>query len=312
MIALAAVFPARGVFGEALSWIGTIGIAGLFFSHGAALSPQAVRRGAGHWRLQLAILAMTFAVFPLVVTPISWLAPSVLPAALATGFLYLGALPSAVTSSIAFTAIARGNVPAAICAAAASNVFGMMATPFVFMLLAQSTGGAGLDVTHALIHIVLQLLAPFALGQALRPWLGAFMARHERAAARYDRAIILLIVYTAFSEFVASGYWRDTPLFALLAALLLCAMLLALMISLAVVFARSLGFSRGDEAALVFCGSKKSLASGLPMANVLFAGQPGLGLIILPIMIYNQTQIIVGAFISRRYERRAVAAAEAS
>ena len=310
VIVVAVVAPIDGTPAAVVQWINEIAIAGLFFSHGAALSPESVRRGAGQWRLQVAILAMTFIVFPCVVLPVSWLAPVLLPAALGTGFLYLGALPSAVTSSIAFTAIARGNVPAAICGAAASNVFGMMATPFVFMLLAQSGGHAGLDVGHALIQIVIQLLLPFALGQALRPWLAGFMDRHEKAAARYDRGVILLIVYTAFSQFVASGYWRDTPAWALVAAVVICSVLLAVMISLAVGIARALRFSRADEAALLFCGSKKSLASGLPMANVLFAHQPGLGLIILPIMIYNQTQIIVGALIARRYERKAVAEAE--
>ena len=306
VIVVAAVAPVHGTTAAVLGWINEVAIAGLFFSHGAALSPDSVRAGAGHWRLQLAILGMTFGIFPLVVLPISWAAPLLLPSALGLGFLYLGALPSAVTSSIAFTAIARGNVPAAICGAAASNVFGMMATPFVFMLLAQSSGSAGLDVGHALVQIVIQLLLPFALGQALRPWLAGFMDRHSTAAARYDRGVILLIVYTAFSQFVASGYWRETPLGALAAALVLCGLLLAFMMGLAVVLARVLGFARADEAALLFCGSKKSLASGLPMANVLFAHQPGLGLIILPIMIYNQTQIIVGALVARRYERQAM------
>ena len=81
------------------------------------------------------------------------------------------------------------------------------------------------------------------------------------------------------------------------------ALLLAVMIGLAIGVARAAGLSRADEAAAVFCGSKKSLASGLPMANVLFAGQAGLGMIILPIMIYNQIQIVVGAVIARRYAR---------
>lgn len=304
IIVVAAVLPAAGIWATALDWAGQIGVAGLFFLHGAALSRESIAAGATHWRLHLLILAMTFIIFPLIVVPVSWLAPLVIPTALATGFLYLGALPSAVTSSIAFTSVARGNVAAAICAAAASNVFGMMATPFVFMLLSQSTGGQGLDVSHALVQIVIQLLLPFAVGQAFRPWLGAWLDRHAAAAARYDKGVILLIVYTAFSQFVASGYWRNMPATGLLLALALCVVLLAAMMGLAVGLSRAFGFSRPDEAAILFCGTKKSLASGLPMANVLFAGQPGLGFIILPIMIYNQTQIIVGAIVARVYEAR--------
>lgn len=304
-IIVAAIAPVAGSAAALLETAGQLAVAGLFFLHGAALSRDAVRDGATHWRLHLLILALTFGVFPLLVLPISGLAPTVIPVALATGFLYLGALPSAVTSSIAFTAMARGNVPAAICSAAASNVLGMMATPFVFMLLAQTSGAQGLAIGHALQEIVLQLLLPFAIGQLLRPWLGGWLDRHARWSARYDQGVILLIVYTAFSQFVASGYWQQLPLSAVVIALALCALLLAAMIGIAIVVARSAGLNRADESAAVFCGSKKSLASGLPMANVLFAGQPGLGMIILPIMIYNQIQIIVGAVIARRYAQRA-------
>lgn len=302
-IVAAAVIPATGLFAHSLDIAGQLAVAGLFFLHGAALSRDAVRDGAAHWRLHLLILVLTFGLFPLLVLPISALAPTIMPVALATGFLYLGALPSAVTSSIAFTAMARGNVPAAVCSAAASNVFGMMATPFVFMLLAQTGGAQGLAVGHALQEIVFQLLLPFVAGQLLRPWLGAWLDRHRALAAHYDQGVILLIVYAAFSQFVASGYWQQLPLSAVVVALILCVVLLAAMIGAAIAAARSAGFGLADESAVVFCGSKKSLASGLPMANVLFAGQPGLGMIILPIMIYNQIQIIVGAIIARRYAR---------
>ncbi|MBY0138129.1 bile acid:sodium symporter, partial [Paracoccus yeei] len=65
--------------------------------------------------------------------------------------------------------------------------------------------------------------------------------------------------------------------------------------------ARRLGLSRADEITAVFCGSKKSLASGLPLAQVLFAGAAGFGMIVLPIMLYNQIQIMVGAMLARRY-----------
>ncbi|MDA3922185.1 MAG: bile acid:sodium symporter [Salinisphaera sp.] len=304
-IVIAALIPAAGSVATVLDAGGQLAVAGLFFLHGAALSREAVRDGATHWRLHLLILTLTFGVFPLLVLPISGLAPVIMPTALATGFLYLGALPSAVTSSIAFTAMARGNVPAAVCSAAASNVFGMMATPFVFMLLAQTSGAQGLAVGHALQEIVLQLLLPFIVGQLMRPWLGAWLDRHRRASARYDQGVILLIVYSAFSQFVASGYWQQLPLSAVWLALGLCGLLLGVMIIIAVVAARAAGLNRADESAAVFCGSKKSLASGLPMANVLFAGQPALGMIILPIMIYNQIQIIVGAVIARRYARHA-------
>jgi len=50
----------------------------------------------------------------------------------------------------------------------------------------------------------------------------------------------------------------------------------------------------------VFCGSKKSLASGLPMATVLLSGQ-SVGLIVLPLMLFHQIQLMVCATLAKRY-----------
>ncbi|SDL23391.1 solute carrier family 10 (sodium/bile acid cotransporter), member 7 [Modicisalibacter muralis] len=308
-IGLATVLPARGDVAEWLGHLSVAAIALLFFLHGAALSREEVLAGATHWRLHLLIVSLTFVVFPLIVLPISTLAPRWIPEDLALGFLYLGVLPSAVSSSIAFTAMARGNVPAAVCSAAASNVFGMMLTPFLLILLV-STAGGGFAVGDALRDIFLQLLLPFAAGQAIRPWVAGLMQRHKSLTGRYDQGVILLIVYSAFSQSVASGLWQKLPLTAIGIAIALCVFLLGLAILLARFLAARLGLRLADEAAAVFCGSKKSLASGLPMAKVLFAGHPGFGMIVLPIMCYNQIQIIVGAVLARRYERCITARAE--
>ena len=306
-IVLASLVPASGAFAERLGQLGTVAVALLFFFHGAALSRQQIVAGASHWRLHLLIASFTFVFFPLATLPVqalSGLLPSWMPRDLGLGFLYLGVLPSAVSSSIAYTARARGNVPAAICSAAASNVFGMMLTPFLLLVLVNTTSAADFSIAGALRDILVQLLLPFAIGHALRPWLGAWLARHEVLMARYDQAVIWLIVYSAFSHSVASGLWQNLPLQAVALTLLLCLALLLFFMLLATWVVRRLGFSLADEAAVVFCGSKKSLASGLPMAKVLFSGHPGFGMIVLPIMCYNQIQVVVGAILARRYRAR--------
>ena len=200
--------------------------------------------------------------------------------------------------------MARGNVPTAICSAAASNVFGMMLTPFLLMLLVSTTGDGGFNTAQALRDIVLQLLLPFALGHGLRRWLGPWLDRHPGFSARYDQGVILLIVYAAFSQSVASGLWQQLPVTAIGLAVALCVLLLLILLAVTTALSRRAGFNRADEIAAVFCGSKKSLASGLPMAKVLFAGHPGFGMIILPIICYNQIQILVGAALARRYAKQ--------
>ncbi|MDX1755543.1 MAG: bile acid:sodium symporter family protein [Marinobacter sp.] len=303
-IVLASFWPVRDSAALWLADLGTLAVALLFFLHGAALSRDQVIAGASHWRLHLVITFLTFVFFPLVVLPINQLAPHWIPRDLGLGFLYLGVLPSAVSSSIAYTAMARGNVPAAICSAAASNVFGMMLTPFLLIVLVSTTSASEFSVLEALQDIVLQLLLPFAVGHGLRPWLGGWLARHETLASRYDQCVIWLIVYSAFSHSVVSGLWDKLPVSAILLAIGLCGLLLGLLILVARLIVSWLGLSLEDEAAVVFCGSKKSLASGLPMAKVLFSGHPGFGMIVLPIMCYNQIQVIVGAILAQRYRQR--------
>lgn len=306
IIIVASLSPAQGEVATQLGHLGRLAVAVLFFIHGAALSRNQIRAGATQWQLHLFITSVTFIVFPLLVLPVTLLAPEWIPEDLALGFLYLGVLPSAVSSSIAFTAMAKGNIPAAICSAAASNVFGMMLTPFLLILLVSTTGETGFHILDTLQDIFLQLLLPFVLGHSVRRWLGPWLNLNPRFSGRYDQGVILLIVYNAFSQSVADGLWQNLPVNAIVLTVGLCLVLLILLLITTTTLSRKLGFHRADEIAAVFCGSKKSLASGLPMANVLFAGNPALGMIVLPIMCYNQLQILVGAGLAKRYLNRPI------
>ncbi len=304
VLVLASLWPARGTTAEVLGQLATLGVALLFFVHGAALPREAIIRGLTQWRLHIFIFSITFIVFPLLVLPLAPLGDLVLPEALVLGFLYLAALPSAVSSSIAYTAVAKGNVPAAVCSAAGSNVFGMMLTPVLLSLMIGSAGEGGFSLLQALRDIVLQLLLPFALGHAIRPMVLNFLERHKSFSERVDQAVLLLIIYVAFAQSVVEGVWSDVPAVSIGLAILLCLLLLFAVLALTWWLSRRLGFSRQDEIAAVFCGSKKSLASGLPMAKVLFAGHRSFALIVLPIMCYNQIQIIIGALLAERYAAR--------
>lgn len=302
-ILLATFLPAEGSAATIASWVSTIGVAALFFGHGAALAPGAIAAGARHWRLHVFILGTTFLLFPAIVYPLTLIPHAWLPADLVLGFVYLAVLPSAVSSSIAFTAMAKGNVPAAVCNSAGSNVFGLMLTPLLVMLLMKSSAQGSIDPVQSLKDVFLTLLLPFAAGQLFRPMIANFMDRHGKQLRQYDQLVIVVVVYGAFSQSVVVGLWSRLPPAALGVAVMLCLTLLAMVMAFTMLGARRLGFSRGDEIAAVFCGSKKSLASGLPLAQVLFAGASGFGMIVLPIMLYNQIQILVGALLARRYAR---------
>ena len=190
---------------------------------------------------------------------------------------------------------------AALCAASASNLLGVLITPLLAALLL-SEQGASLS-GHAVQKLVLQLLLPFALGQLLRPRIFGFVVRHKKVLGLVDRGSILLVVYSAFSEGVVAGIWQALSLAALLALGLVCGLLLALVLVLTTLTSRRLGFSTEDEIAIVFCGSKKSLASGLPMASVLFPAST-VSLTVLPLMLFHQLQLVACAWLARRYAAR--------
>lgn len=297
-VGLATLFPARGEAAEAADCAADAAIALLFFMHGARLSPQAALAGARNWRLHATVFLSTFVLFPVLGVTAHALFPGLLTPPLWAGLILLTAAPSTVQASIAFTSVAGGNVPAALCSASASNVLGVVLTPLIAGFL---LSGHGADVSpRVMLTVVTQLLVPFAAGQLLRPWIGTFVGGHPRALKIVDYGSILLIVYSAFSHGVVNGLWHqlDAPQLATLA--LADSGLLATVMAILTLVTRYLGFSRPDEITIVFCGSKKSLASGLPIASVLFAGHP-VGLIVLPLMVFHQIQLMVCAALARRY-----------
>ncbi|MFE7326958.1 bile acid:sodium symporter family protein [Streptomyces sp. NPDC057565] len=298
-VVLAALLPASGTAANVADGASTGAVALLFFLYGARLSTAEALDGLRHWRLHLTVLICTFVAFPLLGLAGKGLVPYVLTPQLYSGFLFLCLVPSTIQSSIAFTSIARGNVPAAICAGSFSSIAGIFLTPLLAAaLLGNSGGGFSAD---ALLKIGLQLLLPFIAGQLLRRWIGGFLIRHKKVLGYVDRGSILLVVYTAFSEGMVAGIWHQvTP--ARLGALLAAeAVLLALMLALTWFGAKRLGFERGDRIAIQFAGSKKSLASGLPMASVLFGAHASLA--VLPLMLFHQMQLMVCAVIAKRRSR---------
>ena len=301
-VLLATMLPLAGSAAQELDRFTDWAIAVLFFLHGARLPREAIVAGLQHCRRHLLILACTFLLFPLLGLALKPLDGGLLTPELYLGVLFLCALPSTVQSSIAFTSMAGGNVPAAVCAAALSSLLGVFLTPLLMGVLAGAQGGMA-DPLHAVGAIMLQLLAPFIIGHLLRPWLAGWVER-QRALLRYtDQGTVLLVVYGAFGASVNEGLWRTTSIGALLAVALISVVLLAIAMPGITWLARRLGFSREDEIPIVFCGSKKSLASGVPIAKVLFTGG-SLGAIVLPIMVYHQLQLIVCAMVARRYARK--------
>ena len=297
-VLLATIAPARGGFALAVGWLSLITIILLFFFHGAKLAREQVIAGLTHWRLHLTILACTFVLFPIIGMLGILTMPRLLPRDLWIGIMFVCALPSTVQSAIAFVSMAKGNVPAAIASASASQMLGILLTPLLMGLMAGAHGG-GIGI-EGVGKIAAQILLPFVAGHLLRPWIGGWVARHKPLVGMTDRSTILIAVYGAFSAAVIEGLWHKLSPGALAVLVAVDAVLLAIGLASTWGIGRALGFDRGDRIAILFCGTKKSLVQGVPMARVLFAG-PQAGVILLPIMLFHQMQLMACAFIARRY-----------
>lgn len=310
-VVAASVLPARGPVLAGFDFAANAAIVLLFFLHGAKLSREAIVSGIGNWRLHLMTLAFTYGLFPVLGLVSARVVGLVVDPSLAVGLLFLALLPSTVQSSIAFTAMAGGNVAAAVCSASLSNLVGIVLTPLLVAVFIHAGGAGGVDGLGSVQKIASQLLLPFVAGHLLRPVIGKWIDSHKKLLQPVDRSSVLLVVYSAFSAAVVNGVWQRVGPFDLGVLLVASAAILAVVIFVNGIAARAAGLSREDTIVLLFCGSKKSLVSGVPMAGALFAPAQ-VGMVILPLMIFHQLQLFVCAWLAGRYRQEGEARAEAA
>jgi sodium/bile acid cotransporter 7 len=302
---LAWAFPHPGASGGWMhpEFVTKAGVALIFFLHGLMLSFAALRAGALNWRLHLLVQCCTFLLFPLIGLALNAAFSGRIAFELALGLFFLCVLPSTVSSSVAMTATARGNVAGAVFNATLSSLIGIVLTP-LWITWAMKTTGEAQPIMPVILDLLRWLVLPLAMGQALRPWLGTWALRHKQRLGVVDRLAILLLVYTSFCDSFKQGVWSGNGAGQLVILSLVCAALFGFVMLLTAAATRALGFNREDRIAAMFCGSKKTLASGIPMAKLIFGAHPGLGLILLPIMIYHPLQLIICGLLAQRWGKQ--------
>ncbi|MDC0744915.1 bile acid:sodium symporter family protein [Polyangium mundeleinium] len=310
VVALAMAMPGPGATGGILHMneVAAYGVAVVFFLYGLTLAPEKMKAGIKHWRLHLCVQLCTFVLFPVVVLLFGTPLKSFLPQEIWIGFFYTAALPSTVSSSVAMTSLAQGNVPAAIFNATLSSLIGVFATPLL-MAWFLSTSGEAMPLLPVIGKIVLLVLLPIVIGQVARHGLAAWAQRNEKQIKLADRAIILAIVYNSFSDSMMEGIWQGQDALRIVEILLGVLALFVLIYALMMIPCRLLGFNRPDTVACLFCASKKSLATGVPLAPIIFGANPALGLILAPIMLYHFCQLVIVSVIANRQARLALAEA---
>lgn len=301
-VMLATFFPATGHLVTVFHWLTTGAIALLFFMHGAKLSREKIIAGSSHWRLHLWIMCSTFVLFTAIGLFLAWWHPLPVSNDIYKGIIYLTILPATVQSAIAFTSIAGGNVAAAICSASASSLLGVFLSPLLANLVMNVHSQDSNNGLEQMGSIVMQLLVPFMLGHISQRWIGRWIAKHKSMIGKTDQTSILLVVYSAFSGAVVNGIWHKVGPATLMWIVVACIGILAVVMLINLAVARLFGFSREDEITILFCGSKKSLANGVPMANILFPAST-VGIIVLPLMIFHQVQLMLCSWLAQRYKK---------
>lgn len=306
-VVLATLFPDVGKTGGTIhaDKLSDLGIALIFFFHGLGISRKNLRDGILSWRIHVCVQATTFIAFPIVAFLFCLVASRFIPDDLVLGFYFLGAIPSTISSSVAMTAAARGNVPAAIFNASLSSILGIFLTPLIVGIFASTaTDAATLPIGETFLNLFILLFLPFLIGQIFNPFVYRFVLPYKKYINGFDKLVILLLVFSSFADSVANGLWTNYGAGMLLETFVGTAILLAVALTGTTLVARLLKFKKEDEIATVFCGSKKTLAGGVPMAKLIFGSAPQIGLIVLPIMFYHQLQLLVCTILANRYAAR--------
>jgi sodium/bile acid cotransporter 7 len=304
-VLIAFLWPAPGARGGWLhpELLNKLGIAIVFYLNGMSLSLAAMHDGLKRWQAHLLIQGATFLIFPLIGLAVLKLTGGFMSADLQTGFFYLCALPSTVSSSVALTVAARGNVPVAVFNATLSSLIGVILTP-MWMAVALGHSGQSFEIWPVIVDLLIWLVLPLVAGLCSRPLLAAWAARHKKRLQIVDRLTILMLVYTSFADSVKDGIWSNYGPLVLVETVMGSALMFFLVLGLIRLIARALGMPVEEQIAVVFCGSKKTLASGVPMAHLIFGTHPALGLILMPIMIYHPLQLAIGGVLAQRWADR--------
>lgn len=301
MIFLACLTPGVGMgsYRPNLGMIIDGGIFLIFFLYGLKLNPERIRQGMSNWKMHLVIQGTTFLLFPLLVLPFYPLLKGTSLELFWIALFFLAALPSTVSSSVVMVSMAGGNIPGAIFNASISGMIGILVTPLWMGLFLNRTGEI-LGYGTILIQLLVQIILPVLLGLLLHRWLGQWVGRHLRPLARFDQTIILLIVYESFSHSFLSGMFQSVSLVVLGGLTSAVVVLFFLIWWLTGRIAHIFRFSREDTITTRFAGSKKSLVHGSVFAALLFPGTAGIGIYLLPIMIYHAFQLFYISMVARK------------
>ncbi len=285
---------------------------GIFFLQGMVLPVRELARGLLLWKFHTLVLAFNFLLAP----ALAWLlfgAPwSPVDRSTALGFLYLGILPTTISSAVALTAASKGDSASALFGVTLSNLAGIIMVPLgIVFWMNTGAGGGGevnLSFTDALIRVAKLIALPMALGQAARNLLPAIVPWTSHRVGPLSQALIVSIVWILFAKSAASGGWGDFNARRLASTSAGVVIYFVILGALFLGISATIRLQKSEKIAAYFCCTQKGLATGAPMATAFFltaseAGRmPPLGLILLPLLLYHPLQLIAGSLLASRFQ----------
>lgn len=301
VIGIAYIFPQWGIPESKIpiDTISAIGISLIFFFYGLKLSPTKLKEGIKNWKLHLLIQASTFLIFPLLVLLFYPLIKNETQETIWLAFFFLAALPSTVSSSVVMVSIAKGNIPAAIFNASISGIIGVVLTPLWMGLFVQQTG-TDFSITDIYVKLIVQIILPVVFGILLQRFLGVFALKHSKLLTRFDKSVILLIIYKSFASSFADNLFSTVSILDLLMLLVSVFLLFGILFFLTGFLAKKMQFNTEDQITAQFCGTKKSLVHGTVFSKIIFGNMASIGIILLPIMLYHAIQLLIISIVASK------------
>ena len=299
---LFAYFFPTALSGLGLGTIINIGIGLIFFFYGLKLAPADLKLGFLNFPSHILIQLTTFALFPVITFLFIPFFEEGIESDLWLAIFFLGVLPSTVSSSVVMVAIAKGNLPTAIFNASISGLIGIIVTPLWLSLFMLKT--ENFAVIDIITKLLLQIVLPLILGLALQHLLGNFARKNSKNLNLFDKAVIILIVYSSFSNSFDSGLFASIAPLDLLKLVGIVIIIFFLVYGITGYLFKFLKFNLRDTITVKFAGTKKSLVHGSVMAKIIFGSSAGLGLILLPIMLYHILQLLIIAVFAESYRKK--------
>ncbi len=300
-ILLAYLFPAA-LSGLPLKLITNLGIGLIFFFYGLKLAPSELKLGFLNYRSHILIQLTTFVVFPLLCLLFVPFFDGGMQSRLWLAILFLGALPSTISSAVIMVAIARGNLPTAIFNASISGLIGIVVTPLWLSIFMMKSGE--FEILDIIFKLFLQILLPLFIGMLLQAYLGKMARFHGSKLALFDKAVIVLIVFNSFSNSFSSNLFDAIRAVDLLKLFGIVVVLFFLVYVLIGYICKLMNLSREDTITAKFCGSQKSLIHGTVLVKIIFGNSASVGLFLLPIMFYHILQLLLISIFAENYRKR--------